>query len=302
MTAAPSVSAPVQALLDRAIDYAGRYPPASLDLPTALDNYLRYRDGPESWALGRFVVSAPSLAALGQELVHRGVDPVRPVPLSVLVGPDLPADRKLLGEFLESEHSRRGAVEAVELRGLAGGNAVAALASVPGTFACYVEVSLDGDLDADLAAISSHGGFAKIRTGGTVASAFPAPASLARFLGAAAARRLAFKATAGLHHPLRGSYRLTYAAGAASGPMYGYLNLAIAAAMAWIQSDPRQVEEALREEDRSAVRFAGDALVWRAHRLEPAALRSLRRAFFHGFGSCSFREPLDELAALAPLP
>lgn len=302
MTVAPSVSAPVQALLDRAIDYAGLFPPAGLDLPTALDNYLRYREAPESWALGRFVISAPGLAALGRHLTDRRLDPDRPVALSVLVGPDLPGDRRHLEEFRESGHSRRGAVEAVELKGVAASEGPAALAGLPGRAALYVEVPLEGDVEADLAAIGAQGGFAKIRTGGTVAPAFPAPTALARFLVTAAVRRLAFKATAGLHHPIRGSYRLTYDPGADSATMYGYLNLAIAAALAWRCDDPRLVEEALREEDREMVRIEGEALVWRRHRFETSELARLRREFFHGFGSCSFQEPLDELAAVVGLP
>ena len=40
--------------------------------------------------------------------------------------------------------------------------------------------------------------------------AFPATGDLLRFLRAASAHRVPFKATAGLHHPLRAEYRLTY--------------------------------------------------------------------------------------------
>ncbi len=45
-------------LLRGLIDYAGLFPPAALDLPTAVRNYQAYRRGPHSWMLARFVIPA----------------------------------------------------------------------------------------------------------------------------------------------------------------------------------------------------------------------------------------------------
>ena len=45
----------VNALLNGAIDYAGLFPPASLPLPEALANFLRYNHAAEAWMLGRFI-------------------------------------------------------------------------------------------------------------------------------------------------------------------------------------------------------------------------------------------------------
>src|SRR5581483_9471419 len=54
------------------IDYAGLYPPASLDMRSAVENYRRYRNGPHSNALGRFIVDRGKLdelrAAAGSRL------------------------------------------------------------------------------------------------------------------------------------------------------------------------------------------------------------------------------------------
>ena len=61
------MSASLRALLAGAIDYAGMFPPASLPLGQAFDNYLRYRSGPDAWMLGRFVCPVgrlPDLVAL----------------------------------------------------------------------------------------------------------------------------------------------------------------------------------------------------------------------------------------------
>ncbi len=46
----------IEAVLGGLIDYAGLYPPASLDMRAAVRNYLEYRDGPHAFALGRFIV------------------------------------------------------------------------------------------------------------------------------------------------------------------------------------------------------------------------------------------------------
>src|SRR6202051_1256407 len=51
----------LEALLAGLIDYAGLYPPAGLDMRTAVRNYLDYRAGKHAFALGRFIVDAARL-------------------------------------------------------------------------------------------------------------------------------------------------------------------------------------------------------------------------------------------------
>src|SRR5262245_27937410 len=75
--------------------------------------------------------------------------------------------------------------------------------------------------------------FAKIRTGGLKPDAIPAIADVAAFIVACADRRLPFKATAGLHHPVRAPYPLTYESNAPRAVMHGFLNVFLAAAFAW---------------------------------------------------------------------
>src|SRR5262249_54871485 len=65
----------------------------------------------------------------------------------------------------------------------------------------YCEIPLDG----------VRGSFAKVRTGGLTPEAIPSSGEIADFLFRAAALRLPFKATAGLHHPIRAEHALTYA-------------------------------------------------------------------------------------------
>ena len=53
------------------------------------------------------------------------------------------------------------------------------------------------------------GDFAKIRTGGLTPNNIPSVYSVAEFIRHQARAKRAFKATAGLHHPVRGTYALT---------------------------------------------------------------------------------------------
>jgi hypothetical protein len=58
-----------RALMHGIVDYAGLFPPASLDMPKTVANYARYRSGEDRWALGRLVVP------LKRCLLSVGADP-----------------------------------------------------------------------------------------------------------------------------------------------------------------------------------------------------------------------------------
>jgi hypothetical protein len=56
-----------RALLERLIDHAALFPPASMSMPDALAEDRRARAGGHAWMLGRFVVPESKLADLGDE-------------------------------------------------------------------------------------------------------------------------------------------------------------------------------------------------------------------------------------------
>jgi hypothetical protein len=62
------VLAALRALLADIVDYAGLFPPARLELNEAIRNYARYRRGPESWMLARFICPAGRLGELAPYL------------------------------------------------------------------------------------------------------------------------------------------------------------------------------------------------------------------------------------------
>jgi hypothetical protein len=155
--------------------------------------------------------------------------------------------------------------------------------------------------EAPLAEIAA-GAYAKVRTGGLTPEMIPSPAELAAFLSIAAGRRLPFKATAGLHHAIRSMRALTYAQDSPRATMHGFLNVFCAAAMAWHGAEGKVVAELLEETDAATLEFTDSGLRWRGHQLTAAQVHSARREFAHGFGSCSFEEPVSELRELGLLP
>ena len=145
-------------------------------------------------------------------------------------------------------------------------------------------------------------GFAKVRTGGLTSDSIPSAEQLARFLCEAAQRKLPFKATAGLHHPVRSDRALTYASDSPRAAAHGFLNVFTAAALAWHGMEQARVVALLEEPDAAVLEFGDDALVWRGCRVSADQIRAARRDFAHGFGSCSFEEPVSDLRELDLLP
>ena len=157
----------------------------------------------------------------------------------------------------------------------------------------YCEVGID-----ELDAARVTGSFAKIRTGGLTPEAIPRVEQVAEFIRACAERRLAFKATAGLHHPVRSVQPLTYEANAACATTHGFLNVFVASAFAW--HGMRDIEPILVETDASTFRF-DERAHWRDRSLTIEQIESARAQFAHAFGSCSFEEPVQDLEALGLL-
>jgi hypothetical protein len=142
----------------------------------------------------------------------------------------------------------------------------------------------------------------KARTGGVTTDAFPTPAALLDFLVACRDAGVAAKATAGLHHALRGEYPLTYEPGCPRGTMFGFVATFLAAALLRAGHAPAAVAPLLEERDAAAVDVHGDGVAWRGLHASDAALADARRHALVAVGSCSFEEPVGELRALGWWP
>lgn len=288
------MKASLRALLAERIDYAGLFPPAALPMRSAVEHYASYRAGPDAWALARFVVPINRLDEFETAVEPHGNG--TPWRLSVLAQ----ASDAATIEAFTIRLAGRASIDTVEARA-AHVDEVAALAPLGAAVVVYAELPVRDDPTPLLAAVRSHGLRAKIRTGGVTADAFPSAAQVARFLAACARLGVIFKATAGLHHPLRGDYALTYDDNAERGPMFGFLNVFLAASFARQGMPEETLVHLLETRDAHEFHVTPEAVSWRGHTLTTATLAADRADLAVSFGSCSFREPLDDLQSL-PLP
>lgn len=253
------VAPALKALLEHFIDYAGTFPPAGLPLSDAVVNFEKYSADDYSWMLRFIVVSSADLDRVPSALDGK---------LSIIS---------------DGDNQRAGAIESKS-----------AVSSSAHPVYCEVAPRKASDLDV----VKNAGCFAKIRTGGLKPEAIPSTADVARFIVDCAERKLPFKATAGLHHPIRAEYPLTYEPNSVRATMHGFLNVLVASVFAW--HGERDIEPILAELSPSAFSF-GDELHWRDNSLTVDQVRDARKNFIHSIGSCSFEEPVQELKALGLL-
>ena len=261
-------------LLEGLIDDAGLFPPARKPMDRAVADHRAAREGEHAWLLGRFLCPVSRLG----ELAAAG--PGADWRLGAVAdGADWRADFAAVGGY-----DGPGTIDALELR-LPGEPLDGVLDAAPAGVDVFVEVPV-GDARAttaaleDLAADGRAG--AKIRCGGLTADAFPADADVARFVTECRRLGLRFKATAGLHHPFRTRDE------AIGVLQHGFVNLLAAAAA--IDADTTRV---IAETDPAAFALAGDDVGWRGS----FGAAAEARASFAGQGSCSFSEPVADLAA-----
>jgi hypothetical protein len=295
-------SAGARALLEGLVDYAGLFPPAGLGMAEAVAEFARHRRSPEGWILGRFVVPAARLDEL-EAAAGGHLDPASDAPwsLSALVGPAFAAHADEVTSF-NARHAGGARVDSVELRASSRIELDAALDTIPPGVASFVEVPLDHRLDELLGRVRERAANAKVRTGGIEADAIPGSGPLARFLETCSRSQVPFKATAGLHHPVRSEHPLTYEDDAPRSTMHGFLNVFTAAALARGGMGAVELEAVLGEGDPGAFRLDGEGLAWREHRVPTRDLLLVRRDFARSFGSCSFQEPVSDLKSLGVIP
>jgi len=282
----------VEALLTRIIDYAGLFPPASLDMESAVRTYQGALRSDESWMLGNFVLPAKRLAEFARTFNEVCCDErEQPWMLSVVcTEEDVRDDARMIDDFQEGA-AFLAAFEAKAIHDTAAWNTLAVLARGPMR---YIEFppELAGEV---LPVLVEHGARAKIRTGGVTAPAIPPPETIISFLRTCEEKRVAFKATAGLHRALRGVRRLTYEMGSPEAKMHGFLNVFFAAGLAQNGAVDEALMKALLEENPVAFQFEDGLIAWRDERLTLEQIVHLRSTLAISFGSCSFSEPVDDL-------
>jgi len=294
---------PLRFLLEHLIDYAGLFPPAELAMAEAVKNYADYRRSEYNWMLGRFIVPAARLEEFEQAMAEHGPrDGSGEVwKLSVLGGANLEADIAQINSFSGRHTVNVGAgalIDTIEFKAATVAEIEAAVRQKPSSLTGFIEIPITDDPRDLIKVIGAAGAFAKVRTGGVTADAFPSAQNLARFISTCAEEDVGFKATAGLHHLLRSVNRLTYKPDSPSGLMHGFLNVFLAAAFAQNGMDVQKLTEVLEETSPAAFRFESDSVYWRDEMLVVGHLRNARSLLAIAFGSCSFTEPVEDLQRL----
>ncbi|MGJ5814298.1 hypothetical protein [Paludibaculum fermentans] len=183
----------INAFLEGIVDYAGLFPPARLDLPTALGNYDYYQRHPRASMLARFVL---------------------PLDLLLTAQP-LPARVSLV--------CRGDGVQLPELPPQVEALEVAGSLATPTGLPVFHEIDWRGSLTTRF----PTAGGVKLRTGGLTPDTIPPADAVENFLLEAARRALPIKFTAGLHAPVPNDDPQVGAR------LHGFLNLFAAAFAAY---------------------------------------------------------------------
>lgn len=299
----------IRTLMAGLIDYAGLFPPAGLGMREAVRNYAEYQRGPHEWMLGRFVVPVSRLNEFERELEETlRSDPGETWGVSALIGEHLESDLERIFAFNsthDGDDSQFPAVriDSIELRASSAAGIDASMGAIPEELDPFFEIPWDTDNRGLIAALAGTGARAKIRTGGITPNLIPPSEAVALFIARCAAAEVAFKGTAGLHHPVRAEHPLSYEPDAPRGTMHGFLNVFVAAALARVlRLDAETLVQILEDPERSDFVFTNERIGWREHTIDVAKLAVARESFALSFGSCSFTEPIDDLLALHLLP
>jgi hypothetical protein len=270
---------PAHPLLAGLVDDAAVFPPGNATMPDAVADHRAWRLGPYGAMMGRFLCPISRIEELRAEL--QGTDWLR-----------------------------LGLIADTGVAGLAGG--LAAAAAEPRLDLTMVDIALPREADQVTAAratidvlqgvrafielprvpgwrdalteVSTAGLGAKLRTGGLVRDAFPTESEVAAFLSACATAGISFKCTAGLHHAIRYTDRVS------GFEHHGFLNILVATAAAIDGAAEVLLAELLAERDPVTVAALAARTDW------DTAART--RLAFVGFGTCSLPEAVEDLSAL----
>lgn len=289
-----NVKQSIRVLLADIIDYAGLFPPSKVSMSEAVINYATYKNSNFNWMLSRFVLPAARLDEFlesAEDFISRdpGGDVWR---LSVLAGEDIYDTLRRIEDF-NSRNSSRVVADVLEVRATTESKIENTVNALPEGLTAYFEIPIDERLPDLVSGLAIRGQRAKIRTGGVTADAFPKTKAIIRFIRTCLGAGVPFKATAGLHHPVRCFKPLTYEADAPEGMMNGFLNMFLATAFARYGYKPSVLEEILEDESAASFTFEEGGAWWRnEHFLNNSQLERVRETSIISFGSCSFTEPI----------
>jgi hypothetical protein len=285
----------LRTLLANVVDFAGLFPPAGLEMAQAVDRFASYLRSEHRWMLGRFVLPASRLREL--ERAFALATETEQWWISCLLGPNIASDLAEIKRFRSRHGKDRVIVDCLELSAPVIEHLPQIRNQLPAGHSIYFEVPLQAHKELLLAIRNSAAG-AKIRTGGLKPETIPAASGIAAFLKLCAETRTRLKATAGLHHPLRCVKPLAYDVEAPRAKMHGFLNVLLAAGLAYRGAGERDILSALEADSRDAFRFDRESVRFGGSSLSISEIAEMRKNFMTSFGSCSFEEPVNDLREL----
>lgn len=311
------MTAGLRALMRGVIDYAGLFAPAKLPLEEAVAEYLAIRESEDAWMLDRFVIPASRLEelepwaanllslqrqlrisltgrvseSLGQfvENLHADLDSLKkvinawsiPVPAVIweLRLPSRIHENEIEDAFQVIETTVKHVEAAIEVRGY------------------YFEMPLTLVNEPFIRRLIGLSKAAlKIRTGGLSSEDFPSVQDVASVIHLCQRDKCFWKATAGLHHPIR------HTDAKLGVKMHGFLNVLFAAVLAKAHSLPENgIVDIIADETAANFQITNDGIRWRDYAANIEQIEAARRETFQSFGSCSFDEPRDDLRNLGLL-
>ena len=309
----------------KSIDYAGLYPPASLSLAEAINNFAKYRSEPENWMLSRFVIPSNKLGEL--ESFKNLFINNPPFKFTVLGGltqstNEFKKNLDLVFSNITNFESNIGktlvSIESIELKVPILQDILFVLNIISDSISkfetesleIYLEFNLSQKHNEDLKLILRHIkefnfnnknkkikfiGY-KVRTGGIESKDFPSLDKLSSIILECNNHGIQLKATAGLHHPIR-HYDISVQT-----HMYGFINVISACVLTTVYKlDFKTIYDILQDEDPLNFKFIDQKFSWKNYEVTKEQIEFSRIKSFISFGSCSFDDPRADLASLGLL-
>ena len=281
------------------IDYAGLFPPAAKAMDEAVTDYARLRSLDTRWIVGKFLCRASALEQLAAAAVTHMKRGDAPWQVGAIFDMGPGAAAMLVNDF-QTEMSPALSITSIEVKtprpdSEAIATTIESMWSLESDIAIFVEVvkgSEAGPQILDIAEnLRSRGrtGGAKLRCGGLSKTDFPTVGEVTDFLWSATNTQLPFKATAGLHQPIRhfdpqvDTWR------------HGFVNLLVASVACDEGADRETVQTIVAETDPQAFAMTAASVRWRDLHLPGSAITRSRFNGFIAYGSCDIDEPIGAL-------
>ena len=311
------------------IDYAGLFPPASLDMENSYKNFLEYSKMDEGFMLGKFICPASRLNELTDEIAKYKYKKESRFQISVLgtSGKDYDDffnnfysdvrmilefnkknplnfitntfEVKLPAEFADPAHRERlkemiGYVNFI-LEDEMNYEMNVYYESFPNKDDVFLNIFTDALKEYNTSKTDKGKVKAgiKLRTGGVEAKAFPTSEEIASVLKAAHDKQIPFKATAGLHHPIK-KFNDTVKT-----DMHGFINVFSAGLLLFGNDLTKEdLVNIINEKHPENFIFTDNQFKWKEYEVSNPTIQRGRENFMTSYGSCSFDEPRDDLRVL----